>query len=844
MTNRSRNLLLFVTVFIHLVLSKVVSSSDCTLFNDVLQYTYDFTTLSASSVSVQADQDKEKIRFRLCSPLKQMCNGHDGYCVCLSKDDKEIGIGKFPPSLKYENGTSQFIYSGDPCQPGRNYTVHVIMKCDYAAVQTSPEIIPQGPDQCVIHMIWRTNLACARSNKHSCIYVDEFNNTYDLSSLTSLSDNHVVHIDDKTEMMINVCHTTIHEHGATCYGAPAACLKNSTDPNNVDYINYGELMYPSSLTMKDGKLQIKYDNGYLCQDKRTVLTTHQTTIYFICDPSASPDREAEYDPESGPCHYKFTWKTRAACNATRLREYRSANASKCTIVDPTTKWEYKLQSLMNQDFIVNASSSKQYKFRICGPLQNSRCAKETGICDAQNFTSAGNANANLMWQHGGPYLNYTDGAACGNGQRRYTLIAFVCGAEGSSDAPVVLKDEPCSLIIHWYTDRVCKRRILCATAKNETNLLPLIRSSKNYVIKAMGKEFHINICRPMAPTPNIVCPHGSAVCQTVRDSRGQYTNETSLGFPDQNPVLDGDENVILNYYRGSPCPEHPEKNISSSFKFFCDYNGDEGLPQYKNYSNCHYIFEWRTNIVCSTVMGEWVAPCTIKDASHPRELDLSLLYEKPIKPEVVSNKEKNWSINICGGKDHCNGSAICQGTNGYGTDLNVRFNYRTNVISLKYSNGTKCNNKPYESELLLICSNTSGIGKPALSLDANCMASFKWLTNIACAGGGYNAATTPVAAITETPSADNLKNYGSAQTWIVTISVLVVLVIGLWLCMRNSQRCGRLRSRIEAITSSRNHSRVQYSRVNTTEEARLLLDTSDPHTLDEQIDSDDELLGV
>lgn len=69
------------------------------------------------------------------------------------------------------------------------------------------------------------------------------------------------------------------------------------------------------------------------------------------------------------------------------------------------------------------------------------------------------ANSNLMWQNGGPYLNYTDGATCGNNQKRYTLIAFICGAEGSPNISVVVKDEPCYVIIHRNTDLVCEKRV-------------------------------------------------------------------------------------------------------------------------------------------------------------------------------------------------------------------------------------------------------------------------------------------------------------------------------------------------------------------------------------------------
>lgn len=71
----------------------------------------------------------------------------------------------------------------------------------------------------------------------------------------------------------------------------------------------------------------------------------------------------------------------------------------------------------------------------------------------------GKVNTNLMWAEGGPYLNYTDGDICGNGQRHYTIIAFVCGAEGLPDEPIVMELNLCQLIIHWNTDLVCEKRV-------------------------------------------------------------------------------------------------------------------------------------------------------------------------------------------------------------------------------------------------------------------------------------------------------------------------------------------------------------------------------------------------
>lgn len=34
------------------------------------------------------------LRLQLCRPLKNNCNGVDGYSICLSKNGQEIGVGQ------------------------------------------------------------------------------------------------------------------------------------------------------------------------------------------------------------------------------------------------------------------------------------------------------------------------------------------------------------------------------------------------------------------------------------------------------------------------------------------------------------------------------------------------------------------------------------------------------------------------------------------------------------------------------------------------------------------------------------------------------------------------------
>lgn len=87
----------------------------------------------------------------------------------------------------------------------------------------------------------------------------------------------------------------------------------------------------------------------------------------------------------------------------------------------------------------------------------------TGICNTKYNQSYGAANSNLIWQQGGPYLNYTNGDLCENGMRHYTVIGFFCGSEGSPRLPVLMEEYPCQTVIHWNTDLVCEKRVSVVT---------------------------------------------------------------------------------------------------------------------------------------------------------------------------------------------------------------------------------------------------------------------------------------------------------------------------------------------------------------------------------------------
>ncbi|XP_029676718.1 cation-independent mannose-6-phosphate receptor isoform X1 [Formica exsecta] len=815
-----------------------VNSTFCEVSDHNLSLLYKFTKLSSNKedIIIKQDYPNETIRMQLCSPLIKKCNNQDGYAICLIKNNTEKGIGKFPPEIDNKYGKILFNFIGDNCSLGK-YKVHIIMQCNYAAENNSfPELFPHEDEQCDLFMVWTTALACAPRFQTNCTIVNNGYH-YDLSSLTRTSNNYVIHISEKQSLKIvlNVCQSIIRQYRATCPIKTGACLEDREKSNSFRYSSLGEVQKP--LFFKDGYLQIEYQDGAMCTEN--IRTPHvKTTIKFVCHLEAK-ETIPEYIGGRDNCHYQLIWYTAAACSIESLHNYSVKTAGNCSVTNPLTNFTYNLQSLMNRDYTVVNTSGIKYKFGVCKALTDNACGTETGICNSKYNTSLGQVNTNLIWQQGGPYLNYTNGKLCDNGLRHYTVIGFFCGPEGSSNQPLLMEEYPCQTVIHWNIDLACEKRIKCVTNNDdEINLTPLIQSTNNYIVKANGTEFHINICRPLVPTRGLTCAHGSAACKVSVNSKNEYTNETSLGFPEDSPTLNKDLQIILRYIGGSQCPENPVKSISSNFTFVCD-NNNQGLPVYKTYVNCTYVFEWNTSIACGAVIGGWTPPCIIKDGFLSYEYDLSLLYKREQIYYVKGKQGKEYSINICDGEKYCNGSAVCNGGNGYGSLKSVVFDYSRDDVKLKYSNGSKCNNSSYTSEIRFICNDSIGIGVPKLLLESQCSAEFEWHTEVICA----KHANSRDVDREEVPSSGILlvsSSHGKHAGAIAGIVLTVIAVLVALIYFRNPEKRACFRSWINLLSFRRGASRIQYCRVDTTEEARLLFDASDPTQC--QTDSDDDLL--
>ncbi|XP_015115696.1 cation-independent mannose-6-phosphate receptor isoform X2 [Diachasma alloeum] len=419
---------------------------------------FDFTTLILPSEDyvLRNDGTNESVKFQLCHELHDEWNDGGTSAACLEYGREHISIGTYPPIVTSENGSIIFRFSGDPCQDDKRYTLKVIMQCDYSGTDEKPYLFPYEKTQCDVFIMWKNKLACGGLPPKSvnCTINNEAGDVVDLNRLRSQMNNYVINATTNTSFIIlNVCHSIIPGYGAVCPSNSGACLRN-TSTSIWSYSNLGDVQ---PLQLINGTIALHYDMGVMCADGSAEHS--QTTIFFICD-FKSHNTHPVLTSSTG-CHYKLLWKTAAACSDKQLEEYSLNTASPCKVRDPVTNFQYDLESLKGQEYIIPISNGS-YKLSICGPLMNKACEANAGVCRSPNRNTEGNANSQLLWSPMGPYLNYTNGSLCENGKRHYTIIEFICSEEKEKDNPKMMIDEACYLKIQWPTPLVCQTKNITA----------------------------------------------------------------------------------------------------------------------------------------------------------------------------------------------------------------------------------------------------------------------------------------------------------------------------------------------------------------------------------------------
>ncbi|KAJ6638492.1 Cation-independent mannose-6-phosphate receptor, partial [Pseudolycoriella hygida] len=791
---------------------KQIVGKDCTVTEPLYNNTFDLTPLRQALHHQLYLSGSDYVNFNICGDVIPPCNGKTHVAACYTHNGTDHVMGLISDPL-LTDGRIHLNYTGDVCDtnPQRRYNLQIIFICDYSDPITEPITSNEYSEkECSIHIFIRTQQACLPLPKeiqsNNCTVADKKTDfTFNLMALSQY--NHRIQNSDNTTFVINVCKPVLYGHKDMCPPGSSICLENNNESNlSKKFVNYGSTV--ADPTYENGKLFMHFTSNEKCNVTHNI-SSH---INFNCDTSIETG-EPEYLGKLD-CEHRFVWHTQLACNS----------MEPCVATDSRTRFRYDLTPLVNIPHTVK-HENKTYTFGICN-IANSPCKGKEGICEKTengNAISMGLFNDHLkLNQTGSPYLLYVGGDVCEKPSRQWTTkIEFLCGK--NHEDPIVVENTDCRTVIQYKTDLVCQNEISCKaynyTSNTEIDLLPLYSSSHNYLaevndtLKATEGPpvlHYINVCRPLVPQYGLSCPGGTSACRAINGTRTPVS-ESSLGYPEVSLTV-VEDSVQLKYFKGSVCPKDPQTLLSSVINFFCAPSAGRGKPILQEVlQDCHYVFDWATNIMCPTHLLKFDAEnCDIFNDQLNATLNLKQITDKGIVS--VKQESKSFDLNICA------------------NNRKVETDYAQGTVKIFFDGGSCKPNDPYSVELRMVCKELEKHSAPALT--DSCGLVLIRETPLIC----------PLLGITINPTDDSTKpdttdtdaNGEHAGTWGVVFLTFVILLVfgGIIYMAANSNR----RAKVMSLFRRRSVS-VQYSRVLSDEEASLLL--PQPGSLS---DSDDDLL--
>ncbi|XP_061097950.1 cation-independent mannose-6-phosphate receptor [Conger conger] len=676
-----------------------VQGDNCVVRDPRSGYTFDLTSLSGKDYKVKSQQ--YEYQFAVCGSLKEkICTHKDTGNVssCQVEGSTHRIAGLATQTLTYNDGLITINYThGETCHKIYERSTAILFTCDHSKGTGEPQFIKETTD-CTYLFEWNTALACLPFKTTSCSFKDDEGNSYDLSPLSMPRSNWAVDSqmgNKEQRYYINVCKSLVPQAGSwNCPSSSASCLKSGDQ-----YVSLGEA--ESAPHLERDVLVLKYTDGDKCPNGQRNRTT---ILRFKCDKD-KVDSSPTLITALEDCVYTFMWFTAAAC------PLKSSEHGDCRVSNPVTGHLFDLSSLRKEGgYTVHdlVDRQKMYRLNICGEATNLGCEKGTGVCikDRQSAINGGRFSQTLTYRDQVVQLTYEGGNVCpANGTLRHkSVFSFVCRSEGSAGEGPVLVDtdeDNCIHFFSWHTPLVCEQQVNCSVSNGTSliDLTPLIHKTGYYTAtdedlsedlsKDPSPDFYINICQPLNPIPGVTCPPGSAVC--MDPDKGPPIDIGRITSPPQ--INEAINEVYISFSSTTPCPTNSSMNYSSLIVFSCKRGTELGSPWMIRKSNCLYVFEWATPLVCPDSVT--TKDCTLTDARLQYTFSLSPL--SGVIQQVTSDSG-HYSINVCGEVTDpgCQGSAVCLVTatssTSFGNSKAMTMNYRheDEAVIMRYGSGDPC----------------------------------------------------------------------------------------------------------------------------------------------------------
>ncbi|XP_032576384.1 cation-independent mannose-6-phosphate receptor isoform X3 [Drosophila sechellia] len=829
------------------------STTECKLKEPIYGSTFDFSGLHSDLAHVVKSMNNggDQFEFNICGNLSRTCDGESNVAACLKRQGKEYILGR-QHELFYNNGNMYLKYkSGAKCGNGTadnpNYQLHIRLYCDYTLDAQPMHITPYANDACSFYISYRTPLACLSIpeglQSNSCRVGDtKSNGTFDLMPLSD--SNYRTSNRQGAFFVINVCKPVLYGENSMCPAGSSICLFDSKATNPKErFINFGNVQ--THPVVEKGQLLLRHESPTPCAKNSSANYT--SVIYFSCDKFIRNAHPEFAGLGADSCTYQFNFVTPLACN----------DLKPCTAFTSTNEL-LDLSSLSSKPARTLLKDGKNYTIAVCAHA-GAPCQENGGACYEQNSTtiSLGNSNSQLRFnQTGSLYLLYEDGAECSTatGMRRWsTKIEFVCannatkdnGAStaGGSDSFKIIEDSNCQLLIQYQTPLACREPIRCkaTTYVDHTNdglgssgdelidLTPLISATDNYEARVelpasmehlvpKTTKFFLNVCRPLVPKYQLGCAGGSAACMAKVTAAGAPEEERSMGFPLVSLTQRNRTFAELAYLKGDPCPSDNTTELSTHILFNCNMRAGRGQPVLRSIEDCAYRFEWETNVFCPPHECTFSADtCDLVHDGLGRRFNFkSAPFTKDGMIEIDYNATK-MSVNICG--------AHRKAMTDYSQALvNIFFTHESPNCGRE---GTM------NVQIRLICSDQTE-SSSTISSDQQCNLLYVQRTPSICEF--LSLGTTQQNFETNGSTSSSTSTSTTTQASPAAILGAILSVTFCVTCLGLLAFSPARRQRVRRLFR-RSNSAVRYSRVQSNEEANLLLEPNGEFT-----ESDDDML--
>uniref|UniRef100_A0A8C4YSS2 Insulin like growth factor 2 receptor n=1 Tax=Gopherus evgoodei TaxID=1825980 RepID=A0A8C4YSS2_9SAUR len=653
-------------------------------------FVYDLRPLSEKEKAVSTDE--YDYYFRVCERITEACpqvNRLSNVSSCqVKKQDHSVKVaGLYTEKLTFEHGLIKINYtSGERCHKIYERSTAIFFYCDHNTLE--PVFLKETPD-CTYLFEWHTQYACPPFRSIECSYKDNKGNSFDLSPLTRHRENwEAIPMSGSTQKYyINVCQSLVLHAGAgSCPSDAAACLVDGSK-----YINLGEVA--DGPRWENGISVLKYVNGEPCPDK---IRKRTTIIRLKCDESRV-ESKPELVTTIEECEYTFLWFTAAACPLKRNVQ------NDCRVTNPATGHLFDLNSLKRESGyrLYDSKKRRTLQLNVCNEAK-SPCGSGVGACiiGGQKPINAGRLSKMLIYEDQLLKLVYSGGDPCpANAELKHTsFFSFVCKSDaGAGSQPVLLSfdEQTCTHYFSWHTTLACEEEVKCSVLNGSSviDLSPLIHRTGYYEafvdeLTDSTPDFYINICEPLNPVADVNCPPGAAVCMDPVNGPpidiGRIT-----GPPKINPAVN---EVYITFNSTTAC--EADKTFSSLIVFHCKRGTSLGNPKMIRKSDCSFVFEWATPLVCPDKVN--MLGCSVTDELLNYTFNLSSLSGSSYKVTLTV-----YHIGVCAEvadvpQGKCIDGAVClvseNSAASFGIIKGMKMDYRhqDETVILQYTGGDRC----------------------------------------------------------------------------------------------------------------------------------------------------------